>query len=445
MNRFSDIERFFSNANAKVAIVVSCFRSIYKFADKMPYLKENAKVVTYIDEAHLSVNESRDDTSYENLSADGQVRWTSVEKLCESDYLYALTATPDKYVTEIINIRAGRKGKAIGSFIYEEKASDLISDNIILPVKAFTVKVGNSSESFKITPDICINFLATVKENNPNIRHKILVTCENTDHLNFLREELGKFNYKVFATCARHGSSYTEGEEMIGVDEAEFISEIDSFEDDCFVLHIRQLRQGIDIKSLTDCIYYNATRVNDGVKRTILQTLGRCLRPAAGERGKPASERTKLVGCALFVIPEKDYETVQRQMINFLLKYYGGNGIQAFTNDISRDYGEIGKNKGKFVFGDGGFGDNYYDYIDICIEELRANIYEFTKTIVKPQYDLHIRLSGGKTNRSLVPMCITQMMLKFAPFCAERGLDEILTESKLMDMFKEALAKFGIE
>ena len=74
-----------------------------------------------------------------------------------------------------------------------------------------------------------------------------------------------------------------------------------------------------------------------------------------------------------------------------------------------------------------------------------ANIYEFTKNTIKPQYDLHIKLSGGKTNRSLVPMCITQMMLKFAPFCSERGLDEILTEVKLIDMFQEALAKFGIE
>ena len=445
VNRFADIDRFFSNPNAKVAIVVSCFRSIYKFAEKMDYLKANAKIVTYLDEAHLVVNESRDDTAYEDLSSEGKERWNSLEKLCESDYLYALTATPDKYVTEVINTCAGKKGRAIDSFIYEEKASDLISENVILPVKAFTVMVGNSSESYKITAEHCIQFLATVKENNPNIHHKVLVTCENTEHLNLLREELGKAHYKVFATCSKHGGSYTEGEEMIGIDEVEFIKEVDDFDDDCFVLHIKQLRQGIDIKSLTDCIYYNSTRVNDGVKRTILQTLGRCLRPAVGERGKSMEERTKKRGIVMFLVGEKDYDAVRRQMMAFLLKYYGGNGIQAFTNDVSHNYGEIGKNKGKFQFGDGGFGDNYYDYIESNIEELRANIYEFTKTTIKPQYDLHVKLSGGRPNRSIVPMCVAQMMVKFSPFCTERGLDEILVESKLVDMFKEILAQFGIE
>ena len=89
--------------------------------------------------------------------------------------------------------------------------------------------------------------------------------------------------------------SEDEDEEFFDVDETEFVHNVDDYNGDCFVLHIKQLTQGIDVKTLTDCIYYNSSHLNDGTKRTILQTIGRTLRPLKGERGKRKDERLKKI------------------------------------------------------------------------------------------------------------------------------------------------------
>lgn len=442
VNRFAqDIENFKNSKSAKIALVISCFDSIYKFANKIEYLNEFASVATYIDEAHLIVHDTRDDKDYEKLNEDGKERWNNLEKLCKGEFIYALTATPDKYVTTIINKSANKEN--LNEYIINISPRELISKNIILPVNTYTCRINNDSH---ITSDHCVMFMDMVKEDNPNINHKILITAKNTEHLRDLRSTLSNKGYKVFSTCSRDGGNYAEDDELIDIDEVEFINEVDSYDGDCFVIHIKQLRQGIDIKSITDIIMYNSTRVNDGVKRTILQTIGRSLRPAFGERGMDIEQRTKKHSNALFLVGDDDYDTVQRQMFNFLIEYYGVKGVTAFANDVTKEHGDLGKFKGTIdpVPSNTGFGDPYFNVYQIIIEELLMEISEYIKSVIKPRYDMAIRLAGGKPNRKLIPMALAEIKKKYELYDGEHNTATLLTDIEFMSAVSKLFEEYEI-
>ena len=312
-----DIADFENSKIARFALVASCHKSLYKFAEKVEYLNSFATVVTYLDEAHLVLNSSRDDKGRDELTEDGKNAWDSLEKLCRCKYLYALTATPDYYVTKIINDYAGYESK---HYIIDVPATDLIGENVVLPPKVWFGKAPDSQEE-KITADVCLNFMQYVKASNSDINHKILVTCHNTNHLKALRSKLQSTTYKVFSTCAEEGGVQTnENDELVDINEVDFINEIDNYDDDCFVLHIKQLTQGIDIKSLTDCIFYNGTSLQTGVKRIMVQTIGRTLRPLMGERGVNMEDRIKKTGNVLLVLCENYYEEYSKQVAMFVYK-----------------------------------------------------------------------------------------------------------------------------
>ena len=383
-NKFYGIKEFNefkTSEKAKFAIVASCHKSLYKFAEKIDELNSYAKVITYLDEAHLVVNETRDDKSKDELSNDGKVRWESMKEICKGECVYALTATPDKYITKLINEYAGEEPDY---HIIDVPARELIKENKILPVLTELAKV-SSGDSEKITKELCAKFMDRVINLNPNIHHKILVTCSSTEHLTKLRDELSAANYKVFSTCAREGGlSNDESGEATPIDEVDFIEEIDSYEGNCFVLHIKQLIQGIDIKSLTDCIIYNSTTLRDGVKRTLLQTIGRTLRPLAGERGMPIEMRKKKNGNVLILIAEENFDEIRSAYFSFLQKYYGNDGIKAFTRDI--DSTKPGHGHRMFDNGSSGFGNDYFDVREIEINRLMVEIEKFVKEKVYPRW-----------------------------------------------------------
>lgn len=443
VNRFQyDINKFKKSDSAKVALVISCFDSIYKFAEQIDYLNEFASVATYIDEAHLIVHETRDDKEYEKLNDEGKKRWNNLERLCEGKYIYALTATPDKYVTTIINKSANKAD--LNEYIINVNPRKLIAENIILPVNTYTCRINNDS---RITSEHCIMFMEMVKADNPNINHKILVTSANTDHLRELREILSSKGYKVFSTCSRDGGNYAENDELIDIDEVEFINEVDSYNGDCFVIHIKQLRQGIDIKSITDIIMYNSTRVNDGVKRTILQTIGRSLRPAIGERGMDIEHRTKKHSNAMFLVGDDDYETVQRQMFNFIIDYYGVKGVKAFANDVTKEHGNTGKFKGLInpMPTNTGFGDDYFDVYQIIIEQLVMEIKKYILSVIKPRYDFIIKANGGKPNKNLIPIAVADIKKRFALYDGENSTSTLLTDTEFMDAISKLFEEYEIK
>ena len=378
---FYDIDEFKTNEKAKFAIVASCHKSLYKFASKVDELNGWATTINYLDEAHLVVNDTRDDKSESELNDDKKSRLESLKKICECGMVYALTATPDKYITKLINEYAGEEHDY---HMIEVPARELIKDNIILPVMSELAKVP-SGDSEKINKDLCINFMNRVIRDNPRIHHKVLVTCTSTDHLVKLRDELTSANCKVFSTCAREGGVSTDGNgDDYVIDEVKFIEEVDSYDGNCFVLHIKQLIQGIDIKTLTDCIIYNSTTLRDGVKRTLLQTIGRVLRPLSGERGMPIEMRKKKFGNVLILITEENFDEIQSAYFSFLLKYYGQDGIKAFTRDLDKVI--PGHVHNPFDNGSSGFGNDYFDMFEIEINRLKVNIEKFVKEKVYPRW-----------------------------------------------------------
>ena len=106
VSRFIDIDKFINSKNAKFAIVASCHKSLYKFAEKIDYLKKHSIICSYLDESHLVVSESKSDINFSKLSKESKRRFNVLTEICKSDYLYALSATPDKYITDEINKNA---------------------------------------------------------------------------------------------------------------------------------------------------------------------------------------------------------------------------------------------------------------------------------------------------------------------------------------------------
>lgn len=450
VQQFSEIGKFKESKTARFAIVASCHKSLYKFAEKIDELNEYATVITYLDEAHLVVNETRDDLSYDKLSEEGKKRFDVLRKLCSGSYIYGLTATPDKYVMEEINKEAGEEPNYK---IVDVPARQLIAENKILPVKTFIREVSNGDED-KITPEVCASFMELVKKENPEIKHKVLVTCANTPHLEKLSAALGK-KFKVFATCSKNGTSSTEGDEETPIDEVEFIKEVDAWDGDCFVLHIRQLIQGIDVKTLTDCIIYNSVRLNDGVKRTIIQTIGRVLRPMAGERGVDKEQRKKKNGNVLFLIGQDDFDGVKNQITGFLLKYYGRDGYESFTCDITQDHGDVGKVKTNLGNGNSHFGDGYpINTLDELIKTLMVDMEKYINEKVLPRYRAIVKVAartGQKLNPSIAKNEILGMQNKYKYFFGDDDEEtkfdtfELLSSVDFMKAVSDLFKKYGIE
>ena len=453
--RFYEIDKFKSNKKARFAIVASCHKSLYKFASMVKELKNYATVVTYIDEAHLVVNETIDQKSEDKLTGEAKARFEVVKELCSCDYIYAVTATPDKTVTKLINDCAGVSDNDY--HIIDISAQHFINNNIILPPRSGVMKVATGDE-IHITSPICDEFMKQMKRDNPDICHKILVTCQNSDHLLDLQKELATMGYKVFATCCREGATTTKNcvdtentneSNSESIDEVKFIEEVDNYDGDCFVLHIKQLIQGIDINTLTDCIIYNSRKVNDGVKRTLIQTIGRILRPIRGERGMDIDNRKKKYGNVLFVIGDENFDDICRQMGNFLLKYYGQDGIKSFTKDVTKPGGMTGRIRNPFS-GNSHFGDDLEVAYGIVIERLKACIEEYVKGVLVPKIKWlrDTNKKNGITNDPAEKVLANELAGLKKTFSSHYSdsweIEELLKDAKLMTAVTDLFKKYKI-
>lgn len=447
VNRFFEIENF-QKSKAHFAIVASCHKSLPKFANKIDFLSSFSTVINYIDEAHLVINEVSKDSLYDKLSAEDKVRYDNFPKICEkSDYLYALTATPDIYITEMINNSKGyTAADADRKYIINIYARDAIKKNIILPVYIHDSRVSDGDDVYKITPQICANFMDTVKKDNENIYHKILITCSDTNHLIELQDGLSKMGYNTFSTCAKHGGKSTIDGDCEDVDPIAFINEVDSYEGDCFVLHIKQLTQGIDIKSLTDAIYYNSCSLDNKQKRRLIQMIGRILRPAAGERGMDEENRTKKHGNVLLLIKDEAYDTICKDMYNFLLLYYGRDGVKAFKLSTSTSHAHAGAAAGIFHLGTDMAGD-YFDFFEESISQMKINMDKYIRDQIMPRYKLHLRLMGkSTTGRKIIPRLYADMKKRFHE-CdgSEYGLGAVISDVEFMEAVQELFDYYEID
>lgn len=442
INKFSDIDNFKTN-DAKIAIIASCHKSLDKFANKIDFLSSFATIYNYFDEAHDLINNSCRDSIYDKLSEEDKKRYNNLPKIINgSEYLYALTATPDAYVTKMINESAGHE---TGFILYEQKAHDAIyKTNEICSVNALYAKVSNDKSEYKITPEICDSFMKMVKEDNDKINHKILVNCVDTEHIMYLEKMLSKMGYKTFSTSAKEGcKGFDSTGETIKIDDSLFINEVDSFDGDCFVLHCYQLTCGIDIKTMSDTLFYYSASIDNRVKRRIIQIIGRTLRTGS-ERGIPEKDRNKKYGNILFLINEDKFDETKERIGWFLCEYYGHEGVKSFKYDPDC---HVRRPKGtgtSFHFGEG-FGSGYYSFYEEAIEYLTVNMDKYINEKIQPKYIFFKKTAGKSYKEKIISKLYEEMKKKFY-FCDgnEHPFKDIMSDNEFIKIVENLFKKYDI-
>ncbi len=336
-NDISDFERYFLNdSNIDIAFIISCHKSLPKFIKKFTLLKnknklENIDTYTYIDESHLINVHGNDNDDNNNIygqdqdNIEDESMFINIKKLCKCSYVYSFTATPDQDVVKIIN----EAGHNIKRYLYHMKPIEAISKNMIL--KPFVKFITTTAD--KIMPEMLSAIMKDSKITNSEIHHKILVTLQSSTQLKNIKQSLEKMGFKVFSTCSKFGfNSDSVDDEKNDEEIVKFINDVENYNGDCFVLHIRQLIQGIDISSLTDCVLWDNSNANTKHYRHIIQTIGRVLRMGKDKNGKSErllseDKRTKKFG-GVYFITSLDNENVQKNIGSFICRYYGFDNIE---------------------------------------------------------------------------------------------------------------------
>lgn len=310
--------RFINSSTADVAIVISCHKSIHKFISyisKYHNILTGIDIVNYIDESHLITLKKHEDNTNELATT-----VVNINLLCKySTCVYMLSATPDASVTYAVNAW-NKYGKLSAQYLYKLSPIDAINDGIILSPYMHYIQ----TESDGINPEILISIMKDACKRNNNIKHKILVTLNSAEELKAMRMVLeNDYEYKVFSTCSKYGFGLDDSI----IDEGkitEFIKNIETYDDNCFVLHIRQMVQGIDIKSLTECVVWIGSNYNVKSCRHLIQIIGRTLRTP--ERDIPKAHRTKKFG-GVYIITPKDNDKIKNDIGSVIVRYYGTNNI----------------------------------------------------------------------------------------------------------------------
>lgn len=312
----TDFGKFFHEGNdTDIAIVATCHKSLNKFIDKLTKMrrdKRNFRTVTYIDECHLVDHRRHND--------DNNISTVKIDKLCQLGEVYALSATPNHEVTMKINEYNGFGGLST-EMLYEMSPIEAISRNFIVKPRIYTRQTLNSG----ITADALEGFMGHARIDNPRMHHKVLVNCKSSEELRALKLEMQSRGYTVFSTCSRYGYGTEED-----IDKSEyrdikaFTDAVDGHKGDCFVMHIRQLIQGIDINSITDVVMWCQDVNNPMTARHVTQTIGRALRTLRGERGVRVEKRTKK-HANVYMLSNDTNDYQQRAMQRYLMQTYALN------------------------------------------------------------------------------------------------------------------------
>lgn len=302
-----------------IVIVASCHRSMQKFVKVASVSANDADIHNYIDESHmLSVKGVLD--FYDNPKVD-LLKLVSISKS-----LYLFSATPDLEMT-----RMAAQGRNDEHYIYRMYPIEAIKDNLILPprIHCFRTEMPGNIPLYEYV-------LSESKKCGGN--RKILITVKNTDEMRSVASMLEQKNYKVFGACAADG--FTGAADL--TDSVKFAEAVDAWDGDCFVLQIKQLTQGTDIRTLTDAIIPVSTDINPRTYRHLLQTMGRVMRAAPGERGMDYAHRKKKAGNIFFMVADDSCIEKENSLKRFAMRYYGmecteyGEGFN-MPADMSRE------------------------------------------------------------------------------------------------------------
>ena len=428
VDKFSKFDNFINDPDTDIAIVASCHKSMFKFINKISKIK-GIEVISYIDEAHLIDVKSSSKKSDISKEDDAIVK-VDINKLCRySSRVYALSATPDVDVTRVIN-GWNSFGSKSTKYIYQLSPIEAINSNTILPPLVNYIK----TES-RICVDMLKKIMKTSEKKAPEINHKILVTLTSAQELVELRNELEKLNYKVFSTCSTYGygSNKNIEDDPEYNDVTEFIKDIETWDGNCFVLHIRQLIQGIDVKGLTDCVIWSASNGNQSNYRHTIQTIGRTLRPLNGERGLSTDKRKKKVGMVYFITPEEKDE-IQKNISQFICRYYGLDNVLFESSSYKQNGIDADDRFENFNFYKTSSGWANEDIVKFLFK-----VEDYIKNKVIPTKKLLTSI-GAKFN---IDSEINSILTKFDAFGMECDSADLLDNKPLVDAIKELYNKYN--
>lgn len=286
-----------------VVIVASCHRSMQKFVTTIgaKIRKYNMlSVCNYIDESHM-------------LSAKGLLDFcdgpkVDLWKLRELSYsLYLFSATPDLQMTKLM-----AEGCSDESYIYRMYPIEAIKENLILPPRIHCFRT-------ELPGNIPLYEYILEESKSCGGNRKILITLKTTDEMRSVAAMLEQKKYKVFGACAADGFT---GEDDL-TDAVKFAEAVDAWNGDCFVLQIKQLTQGTDIRTLTDAVIPVSNDISPKTYRHLLQTMGRVMRAAPGERGMDYEHRTKKAGNIFFMVDDSSCIDKENSLKRFAMRYYG--------------------------------------------------------------------------------------------------------------------------
>lgn len=427
VNRIGDLERFLYDDHLHTAVVMSCHKSLPKFIDKVEELKRTygcLEVISYIDEAHC-IDPFRDRNEDDNMT------FVDMSRLCEiTDAVYLISATPDAKSIRFINT-FNHLGRDSVKRIIRMTQSEAINQNLIVkPSFHVALTAGKNLEC-----DMIASAMEFAKNDNPNIHHKMLVTMTESDALLKMAKHLEKkTGIKVFCTCAKYGMKEMDSPTAIN-DIVDFIHKVDNYDGDCFVMHIKQLIQGIDIKSLTDAVSFENDFSNPSGFKRYVQTNGRPQRTLSGERGMPIDKRTKKVCNIFYFLPNTDFGAVAF-VKDFFIRVYGvGNMVfdcYRYTPDGFTEIEEIDpKNKSRLTNGSE----------TTSIAKLRINIEDYIRT--KMVNDLRIYNLIGK--EIVINDEIDRVLEDCDAFGKSFTCNELLDNTELIKYITELFEKYEID
>lgn len=201
-------------------------------------------------------------------------------------------------------------------------------EKAILPIQPELVKVMDNRDTTTLADTVEIIFNRSEKD---HLYRKVLITCFPGDELQQLRDKFKSMGIAVAWTSAATKKWISiPGEEDKEIKlVSDFSKQITDYEGNMVILHIRQMIAGVDVSAITSVIL----RVFDNTAQNIvkmIQTNGRALRFASGERGKPEDERLKKAGEVFCMIQEQSWTEDSRFLIRFFNLIYGTKAVSVF-------------------------------------------------------------------------------------------------------------------
>ena len=312
------------DVNMQFMFVISCYKSHPKIEKYLENHFADALKVSYWDEAHL--------VSVTDTEVESNVNVGKSIKLF--DRVLAFSATPKDEVTIALEKREEEVnpvfhvGVNFRHYLKHITIKEAIKARTILPVSFRSISTSTLATSVD-KGKLCLKVLSHLKNECSGLNQKVLISVDRKEEVKELEDFFKSHGKMTFATTSKFGFESTDEALNTSLQNGsikDFTDTIRNYQGDCFVIHIRQLIEGIDIDCLTATVIFDCPNENNKV--TLIQTIGRILRfyhnPKlnCSERGMPIEDRVKKFGYVYWAIEDANFESWVEKIGEFYIKSY---------------------------------------------------------------------------------------------------------------------------